>query len=72
MLEGMSAEPLRSLAGVLDRFEAHKGVVAATGSFTQEAEEERTKYLWQISLRVYDSIVRQSESAEPHSVAAEV
>jgi cold shock protein len=53
----ISAEPLRALAGVLDRFEAHKGVVATTGSFSQAAEEERTKYLWRISLRDYHSIV---------------
>lgn len=53
----MSAEPLRSLAGVLDKFEAHKGVVATTGSFSRQAEEERTKYLWKISYRDYDNIL---------------
>lgn len=53
----VSAEPLRSLAGVLDRFEAHAGVVATTGFFSEEAKDEATRYLWRISLRDYDGIV---------------
>jgi restriction endonuclease Mrr len=53
----VSAEPLRSLAGVLDRFEAHAGVVATTGFFSEEAKEEAARYLWRISLRDYDSIL---------------
>lgn len=53
----LSAEPLRSLAGVLDRFQAHAGVVATTGLFSEEAEEERTSYLWRISLRDYNDIL---------------
>jgi restriction endonuclease Mrr len=53
----LSAEPLRTLAGVLDRFRAHAGVVATTGIFSVEAEEERTDYLWRISLRDYDDIL---------------
>ena len=53
----LSAEPLRSLAGVLDHFKAHVGVVATTGMFTQEAVEERNKCFWRISLREYDDIL---------------
>lgn len=53
----LSAEPLRSLAGVLDRFQAHAGVVATTGLFSEEAKEEKTSYLWRISLRDYNDIL---------------
>jgi restriction endonuclease Mrr len=53
----LSAEPLRSLAGVLDRFRAHAGVVATTGFFSDEAREEMTSYLWRISVRDYVNIL---------------
>ena len=53
----LSAEPLRSLAGVLDRFQAHAGVVATTGLFSEDAEKEKTSYLWRISLRDYNDIL---------------
>lgn len=53
----LSAEPIRTLAGVLDRFRAHAGVVATTGIFSEEAEEEKTSYLWRISLRDYNDIL---------------
>lgn len=53
----LSAEPLRSLAGVLDQFQAHVGVVATTGLFSRNAEDERNRYLWRISLRDYNNIL---------------
>ena len=53
----LSADPLRSLAGVLDHFKAHVGVVATTGMFTQVAVEEKNKCFWRISLREYDDIL---------------
>jgi CspA family cold shock protein len=53
----LSADPLRSLAGVLDHFKAHVGVVATTGLFTPGAVEERNKCFWRISLREYDDIL---------------
>ena len=53
----LSAEPLRSLAGILDRFQAHAGVVATTGLFSKKAEEERASYLWRISWRDYYDIL---------------
>lgn len=53
----ISAEPIRTLAGVLDRFRAHAGVVATTGFFSKTAEEETTQYLWRISLRDYNDIL---------------
>jgi len=54
----VSAEPIRSLAGVLDRFRVHAGVVATTSYFTAEAQEEARQYFWRISLRDYDNILR--------------
>lgn len=53
----VSAEPIRSLAGVLDRFRVHAGVIATTSYFTKEAEEEARRYFWRISLRDYDNIL---------------
>jgi hypothetical protein len=46
----LSAEPIRSLAGVLDRFQAHKGVVATSGLFSRAAVEEKELYFWNIDL----------------------
>lgn len=53
----VSAEPIRSLAGVLDRFRVHTGVIATTSYFTEAAQEEAGRYFWRISLRDYDSIL---------------
>lgn len=53
----LSAEPIRMLAGVLDRFRAHAGVVATTGFFSPDAREEMTSHLWRISLRDYNDIL---------------
>jgi len=57
----LSAEPIRTLAGVLDRFRAHAGVVATTGFFSEAAEEEMASYLWSISLRNYNDILASLE-----------
>ena len=53
----LSAEPIRSLSGVLDRFHAHGGVVATTGFFSEGAKKEIASYLWRISLQDYSSIL---------------
>ncbi len=53
----ISADPIRSLAGVLDRFKAHTGVVASTSYFTKSAQEETESHLWRIGLRDFNSIV---------------
>lgn len=53
----LSAEPIRALLGVLDRFRAHAGVVATTGLFTEQAIEETNIDLWHISLRDYNDIL---------------
>jgi len=45
------------LAGVLERFQAHAGVFATTGLFSDKTEEERAKYLWRISWRDYYDIL---------------
>lgn len=52
----VSAAPIRALAGVLDRFHAHVGVVATTTYFTRPAREEVRRHLWKIHLRDYDNI----------------
>jgi len=53
----ITAEPIRALAGVLDRFQAHVGVVATTSFFTKPAREEVEGHLWKISLRDFENIV---------------
>jgi CspA family cold shock protein len=53
----MTADPIRALAGVLDRFHAHVGVVATTSYFTKPAREEVEAHFWRINLRDYRSIV---------------
>jgi cold shock CspA family protein len=53
----ITADPIRALAGVLDRFHAHIGVVATTSYFTTPAREEVEGHLWKINLRDYENIV---------------
>ena len=53
----VSADPIRQLAGVLDRFQAHVGVVATTSHFTEAAKQEAEVHLWKIGLRDYDNLV---------------
>lgn len=53
----ITAEPIRALAGVLDRFRAHVGVVATTSYFTEPAKNEVRAHFWKIGLRDYDDIV---------------
>jgi cold shock CspA family protein len=52
----ISAEPIRSLHGVLDLRKAHAGVVVTTGLFTEQAKEEAAG-MWKISLRNYNDIL---------------
>lgn len=53
----VSAEPVRSLNGVLDRFRAHLGVIATTSEFTQDAWREAGRYFWRIQLLDHQKIV---------------
>ena len=53
----VTAEPVRSLCGVLDRFRVHTGVLATTSSFTKSAIEEAQSHLWKVGLLDYDDIV---------------
>jgi len=53
----ITADPIRSLAGVLDRFRAHVGVVATTSYFTASARKETDSHLWRIDLKDYEDIV---------------
>ncbi len=54
----VTAEPVRSLHGVLDRFQADRGVVATTSHFSGPAVQETRRYYWRVSLRDHDSIIR--------------
>lgn len=55
----VSADPVRALNGVLDRFSAHAGIVATTSYFTKPAIEETRQNYYRISLEDYESIKRQ-------------
>ena len=46
----ISAEPIRSLRGVLDRFEAHRGVLVTSSYFTENALKEARNYYFNIDL----------------------
>jgi cold shock CspA family protein len=53
----ITADPIRSLAGVLDRFQAHVGVIATSSHATKPARAEIEAHFWKINLRDYESIV---------------
>ena len=53
----ITADPIRALSGVLDRFQAHVGVIATTSYFTKPAKDEVEAHLWKIDLRDYEKIV---------------
>jgi hypothetical protein len=53
----VSAEVVRALAGVLDKFHAHQGVVATTSTFAKSAREEVGSTFWRVSLQDHDNIV---------------
>jgi restriction system protein len=53
----ITAEPIRSLSGVLDRYQAHAGVVATTSFFTEPAVMEARSHIWKVGLQDYDDIV---------------
>jgi hypothetical protein len=53
----ISAEPIRALAGVLDKFKAHVGVIATTSYFTSAAQQEAGEHFWRISLRDYERLI---------------
>jgi cold shock CspA family protein len=52
----VTAEPIRSLAGILPRFSAHVGVIATTSYFTKPAIEERKQHFFQINLQDWEDI----------------
>ncbi len=60
----VSAAPIRSLAGVLDRFHAHAGAIITTSDFTKPAREEAENFFWRISLMNYQGIVEALRKAE--------
>lgn len=60
----VSAAPIRSLAGVLDRFHAHAGSIVTTSDFTKPAREEAESFFWKVSLMNYQGIVEALRKAE--------
>jgi hypothetical protein len=54
----ISARPIRELAGVLDAFKAHQGIVATTSKFTESAKKEVEGHLWRISLQDKDDLYK--------------
>jgi HJR/Mrr/RecB family endonuclease len=63
----VSAKPIRELAGVLEAFRAHQGVVATTSRFTSAAETEAFGSLWKISLQDRDKLFKKMvEILVPH------
>lgn len=54
----ISARPIRELVGVLDRFNAHAGVIVTTSKFTNPAKKEAQNFFWRISLKDYGDIVK--------------
>jgi cold shock CspA family protein/HJR/Mrr/RecB family endonuclease len=60
----VSAEPIRSLAGVLDRFHAHAGAIVTTSDFTKPAIKEAASFFWKIGLENFQSIVEMLRRAE--------
>lgn len=53
----VSAEPIRSLAGVLDKTQAHQGILMTTGTFTKPAIAEHMKSYWKITLRDHQNLI---------------
>ncbi len=60
----VSAAPIRSLAGVLDRFQAHAGAFVTTSDFTKPAKEEAASFFWRLNLVNFQGIVEMLRRAE--------
>lgn|GEM_PF-1525996 len=58
----VSAEPIRSLMGVLDHYNAHKGVVMTSSTFTKDAVVEGRSYFWRIELKDRAAIMEALQS----------
>ena len=57
----VTADPIRQIAGVLDRFQAHVGIIMTTSHFTESAIQGAEKHFWKISLRDFDDVVASLE-----------
>lgn len=55
---GVSARPIRELAGVLESARAHQGIVATTSWFTSKARAEVDGHLWRVSLQDGNDLYR--------------
>lgn len=54
----ITAKPIRELAGVLEKFKAHQGIVATTSRFTGPARKETEGHMWRLALQDRDTILR--------------
>lgn len=57
-------QPIRELAGVLDRFGAHAGAFFTTSDFSKPAKQETASYFQNIGLVNFQGIVEQLKRAE--------
>jgi len=57
-------EPIRALAGVLDRFQAHAGAIITTSDFTKPAKKEAADFFWKLSLVNFENTVDMLRRAE--------
>ena len=63
----ISARPIRELHGVLDRFRAHKGLLATTGTFTADAWLEKEQHFFRVSLEDRDALLKRIHSLLPEA-----
>ncbi len=54
----IDAKPIRELHGVLDRMNAHKGIVVTSAWFTDNAWQEVKRDFWKISLQDRDHLLK--------------
>lgn len=59
----VAAAPIRELAGVLDRFQAHSGALITTSEFTGPAIREAVHY-WRVDLIAFQGVIDKLRRAE--------
>ncbi len=63
----ISAKPMRELAGVLNKFRAHKGILTTTGMFSKKAWLESEQHFSRISLEDRNALVERIRTLFPSS-----
>ncbi len=64
-IQTISAKPIRELAGVLDKFRVHKGILTTTGMFTQQAWSESEQHFSRISLEDRNALIERIRNLFP-------